>query len=56
MQPGEEGILKAVQGCQEDGIEVARHLLSESVLKDPNDDNEYGTLMNYRTARGEDPV
>jgi uncharacterized protein YabE (DUF348 family) len=55
VQPGEEGILeKLYRVVREDGIEVARHLLSESVLKDPvTMIMEYGTLMNYRTARGE---
>lgn len=52
---GKEGIReKLYKIVLEDGIEVARSLKSDNVLANPIDRIvEFGTILNYRTSRGE---
>lgn len=55
VQPGKEGILeKQYKVVMEDGAEVSRHLLSETVLQNPiKMIMEFGTVLNYKTNRGD---
>ena len=55
VKEGQEGILeKQYKVVAEDGIEVSRLLLSETILKNPiNMIMEFGTLLNYKTSRGD---
>lgn len=52
---GQEGIReKQYKVVTEDGNEVSKLLLAESVLRDPiNMIMEFGTVLNYKTSRGE---
>lgn len=55
VQVGKEGILeKQYKVVTEDGTEVSRQLLSESILQNPvNLIMEFGTILNYKTSRGD---
>jgi uncharacterized protein YabE (DUF348 family) len=52
---GKEGVReKLYKVVMEDGIEVARSLVSDNVLSNPIDKIiEFGTILNYKTSRGE---
>lgn len=52
---GMEGVLrKLYRVSYEDGVEVARQLVSETILQNPvNMIIEYGTVPNFRNSRGE---
>lgn len=54
-QHGQEGILeKKYKVVTENGAEVSRELISEAAIKNPvTMIMEYGTILNYRTARGD---
>jgi len=55
VREGQEGILeKKYKVVTEDGVEVARQLIGESILQDPvNLIMEFGTILNYKTSRGD---
>lgn len=55
VQAGQDGIReKQYKVVAEDGMEVSRQLLSESVIKTPvNMIAEFGTILNYKTSRGD---
>lgn len=55
VQHGQEGVLeKKYKVVTENGTEVSRELLSEAIIKNPVAMvMEYGTILNYRTARGD---
>lgn len=55
VRSGQEGILeKKYKVVTEDGMEVSRQLLSESILQDPiNMIMEFGTILNHKTSRGD---
>lgn len=55
VKAGEEGIReKQYKVVAEDGKEISRQLLSESILKSPiNMIMEFGTILNYKTSRGD---
>ncbi len=55
VQPGKQGILeKQYKVVKEDGQEVSRQLLKETVLQDPvKMIMEFGTIMNFKTSRGD---
>ncbi len=55
VQAGQEGILeKQYKVITEDGAEVNRQLLSESILQNPvKMIVEFGTILNYMTSRGD---
>ncbi len=55
VQAGQEGILeKQYKVVAEDGIEVSRQLLSESILQEPMKMiMEFGTILSKRTSRGD---
>ncbi len=55
VKEGQEGILeKKYNVVIEDGKEVSRELLGETILKNPiNLIMEFGTMLNFKTSRGE---
>lgn len=55
FQPGQEGVLQKVyKVVAEDGAEVAKQLVRETILQNPvNMIVEYGTVLNHITSRGE---
>jgi uncharacterized protein YabE (DUF348 family) len=55
VEAGQEGIReKQYKVVTEDGNEVSRLLMAESVLRDPiNMILEFGTVLNYKTSRGD---
>lgn len=55
VQPGREGVLeKLYKVVMEDGREVSKQFLTEKVLLEPiNMIMEFGTVLNYKTSRGE---
>lgn len=55
IQEGEQGILeKQYKVVTEDGMEVSRELLEETVIKDPVKlILEYGTVLSHKTSRGD---
>lgn len=55
FQPGQEGVLQKVyKVVTEDGAEVAKQLVRETILQNPvNMIVEYGTVLNHITSRGE---
>lgn len=55
VQRGQDGILeKKYKVITENGVEVSREFISESIVKDPvTMIMEYGTILNYKTARGD---
>ena len=55
VQQGQEGIReKQYKVVIEDGIEVSRQLVKDSILKNPvNMILEFGTILNYKTSRGD---
>ena len=54
-QEGREGVLQKVyKVVSEDGVQVTKQLVSETILQNPvNMIIEYGTVLNFRTSRGE---
>jgi uncharacterized protein YabE (DUF348 family) len=52
---GKEGVReKSFKVVYEDGIEIARQLMTDSIISAPIDKIiEFGTILNYKTSRGE---
>ncbi len=55
IQPGREGVLeKLYKVVIEDGREISKQFLSEKILLEPvNMIMEFGTVLNYKTSRGD---